>query len=230
MNANGAEEFDDYRAPKKNLYDVPQNVETLQYLADLRHRHKTTPANFSKEVGMDDTKGFIQGRVAMMARWTSGIGQFKDINDFTWGMVPYPKGPNAKGVTANDYATSGPAIAKASKYPRESWEWVKFTANDDGQKIASLAGGGTGVYFSDAANQEVIKQLRAVKSLETPTMTVDLMKKGNSFVRLLSVDEEQINRLLNENLTPMWNGETAPPVAAKKGADAVNDFLKSSPQ
>src|SRR5688500_9879829 len=64
MNSNGAEEFDDYRAPKKNLYDIPQNVETLQYLADLRHKHKTTPANFSREVGMDDTKGFIEGRVA----------------------------------------------------------------------------------------------------------------------------------------------------------------------
>jgi len=230
MNANSAEEFDDYRAPKKTLYDIPQNVETLQYLADLRHRHKITPANFSKEVGMDDTKGFIQGRVAMMARWTSGIGQFKDINDFTWGMVPYPKGPNAKGVTANDYATSGPAIAKASKYPKEAWEWVKFTANDDGQKIASLAGGGTGVYFSDAANQEVIKQLRAIKSCETPTMTVDLIKKGNSFVRLLSVDEAEINRLINGNLGPMWSGEDAPPVAAQKAAGAVNDFLKSTPQ
>ncbi|HET7770492.1 MAG TPA: sugar ABC transporter substrate-binding protein [Chloroflexota bacterium] len=230
MNSNGAEEFDDYRAPKKNLYDIPQNVESLQYLTDLRHKHKVTPVNFSREVGMDDTKGFIEGRVAMMARWTSGIGQFKDINGFTWGMVPYPKGPNPKGVMANDYATSGTAIAKVSKHAKESWEWVKFTANDDGQKIASLAGGGTGVYFSDAANQEVVKQLRAIKTLETPTMTVDLMKKGNSFVRLLSADEVEINRLINTNLTPMWNGEDSPPTAAKKAADAVNDYLRANPQ
>ena len=230
MNSNGAEEFDDYRAPKKNLYDAPQNVETLQFLADLRHRHKTTPANFSREMGSDDTKAFMEGRVAMMARWTSGIGQFKDITSFTWGMVPYPKGPNPRGVMANDYATSGTAIAKVSKYPKESWEWVKFTANDDGQKIASLAGGGTGVYFSDAANQEVVKQLTAIKTCETPTMTVDLMKKGNSFVRLLSVDEEQINRLITAEINPMWAAEVAPPTAAKKAADVVNDFLKANPQ
>lgn len=230
MNANGAEEFDDYRAPKRNLYDVPQNVETLQYLTDLRHKHKATPANFSREVGMDDTKAFVEGRVAMMARWTSGIGQFKDITGFTWGMVPYPKGPHPKGVTANDYATSGTAIARASKHPKESWEWVKFTANDDGQRIASLAGGGTGVYFADAANQEVVKILRAIATLETPTMTVDLMKKGTSFVRLLSADEEEINRLLTAELTPMWAGDVAPATAAKKAADAVNDFLKANPQ
>ena len=230
MNANGAEEFDDYRAPRRNLYDVPQNVETLQYLTDLRHKHKVTPANFSREVGMDDTKAFVEGRVAMMARWTSGIGQFKDITGFTWGMVPYPKGPHPKGVTANDYATSGTAIARASKHPKESWEWVKFTANDDGQRIASLAGGGTGVYFADAANQEVVKILRAIATLETPTMTVDLMKKGTSFVRLLSADEEEINRLLTAELTPMWAGDVAPATAAKKAADAVNDFLKANPQ
>jgi multiple sugar transport system substrate-binding protein len=230
LNSNGTEEFDDYRAPKKCLYGDPAAVETFQFLADLRHKYKVAPVNFSKELGMDDTKAFIQGRVAMMARWTSGIGQFRTITDFTWGMVPYPKGPSPKGVMANDYATSGTAIAKATKYPKESWEWTKFTANDDGQKIASLAGQGTGVYFSDAANQEVIKQLKEIKTLETPTMTVDLIKKGNSFVRLLSVDEEQINRLINDNLNPMWSGDDAPPVAAKKAADAVNDFLKANPQ
>jgi len=179
---------------------------------------------------MNETNGFMQGRVAMMARWTSGIGVYRTITSFTWGMVPYPKGPNPKGVTASDYATSGPAIAKASKHPNESWEWVKFTANDDGQKIASLAGQGTGVYFSDAANQEVVKQLKEITTLETPTMTVDLIKKGNSFVRLLSVDEEQINKLINADLNPMWNGDTATPTAAKTAADSVNDFLKSNPQ
>ncbi|HET7769974.1 MAG TPA: hypothetical protein VFN74_14450, partial [Chloroflexota bacterium] len=113
-----------------------------------------------REMGSDDTKAFIEGRVAMMARWISG----------------------------------------------------------------------TGLYFSDAANQEVIKQLTAIKTCETPTMTVDLMKKGNSFVRLLSVDEEQINRLINAELNPMWAGEVAPPTAAKKAADVVNDFLKANPQ
>jgi ABC-type glycerol-3-phosphate transport system substrate-binding protein len=230
MNANGVEEFDDYRAPKRCNYADPANVETLQFLTDLRHKYKVTPVNFSKEVGMNETNGFAQGRVAMMARWTSGIGTYRNITSFTWGMVPYPKGPSPKGVMANDYATSGTAIAKVSKYPKESWEWVKFTANDDGQKIASLASQGTGVYFSDAANQEVIKQLKEISTLETPTMTVDLIKKGNSFVRLLSVDEEQINKLLNNNLNPMWNGDDAPPIAAKKAADQVNDFLKSTPQ
>ncbi|HEX2035508.1 MAG TPA: sugar ABC transporter substrate-binding protein [Chloroflexota bacterium] len=230
LNANGIEEFDDYRAPKRCLYGEPPAVEAFQFLADLRHKHKVTPVNFSREVGMDDTRGFVEGRVAMMARWTSGIGQFRNITGFTWGMVPYPKGPGTKGVMANDYATSGTAIAKASKYPQESWAWVKFTANDDGQKIASLAGQGTGVYFSEAANQEVVRQLREISTLETPTMTVDLMKKGNSFVRLLSVDEAEINTLINNNLTPMWNGEDAPPIAARKAADAVNEFLNTNPQ
>jgi multiple sugar transport system substrate-binding protein len=230
MNANGAEEFDDYRAPKRCNYADPANVETLQFLTDLRHRHKVTPVNFSREVGMNETNGFVQGRVAMMARWTSGIGTYRAINDFTWGMVPYPKGPAPKGVLSTDYATSGPAIAKASKYPRESWEWVKFTANEEGQLIAARASGGTGVYFSEAANQEIVRQLREIKSLETPTMTVDLMKKGNTFVRLLSVDYTEITKLINDNLSPMWNGQAAPPTAAKSAADAVNEFVKTNPQ
>ncbi|MGH2350512.1 MAG: extracellular solute-binding protein [Chloroflexota bacterium] len=230
INSNGAEEYDDYRAPKRCLYGEAADVEALQFLADLRHKHKVTPVNFSKEVGMNDTTGFIQGRVAMMARWTSGIGQYRDITDFTWGMVPYPKGPSAKGVMANDYATSGTAIAKASQYPKQSWEWVKFTANEEGQVVAARAGGGTGVNFSEAANQETIRLLKEIRTLETPTMTVDLIQKGNSFVRLLSVDEVEINKLINSNLSPMWNGEDAPPVAAMRAAAAVNEFVKATPQ
>ncbi|MBI3969688.1 MAG: hypothetical protein HY332_00245 [Chloroflexi bacterium] len=61
-------------------------------------------------------------------------------------------------------------------------------------------------------------------------MTVDLIKSGNSFVRLLAVDEADINKLLNENLKPMWDGEDAPAIASKRAADAVNEFLKSNPQ
>jgi multiple sugar transport system substrate-binding protein len=231
LNTNGIEEFDDYRAPKKCLYGDPPAVEAIQFLADLRQKYKVTPINTSKELGTDDTKGFVAGKVAMMARWTSGIGQYRDITDFTWGMVPYPKGPNAKGLTAHDYATSGTAIAKASKYPKQSWEWVKFAADEAGQKVEAIANKGTGVYFSDAANQETIRFLKELKTLETPTMTVDLMKKGNNaFVRLLAVDQDQINKLVNDNVNPTFNGDTAPPTAAKAAAGAVNDFLKSNPQ
>ena len=62
-------------------------------------------------------------------------------------------------------------------------------------------------------------------------MTVDLMKKGNNaFVRLLAVDQDQINKLVNDNINPTFNGDTAPPTAAKDAAGAVNDFLKSNPQ
>ena len=230
MNSNGGQEYDDYRAPKKSLYDLPANVAALQFLADLRHSHKVTPASFVLEFGLDDTQAFLWGTVAMMARWATGIGQFKEIRDFTWGMVPYPKGPDAKGVTANDYATSGTAIAKVSKHPGESWEWVKFSVDDDGQRLESLADGGVGVFFSEAANQEVIRQLRAIPTCETPTMTVDLMKSGNGFVRLLSTDEERINTLVNQNLAPIWSGTTTPTLAAARTTTTVNDFLLANPQ
>ncbi len=46
----------------------------------------------------------------------------------------------------------------------------------------------------------------------------------------LSVNEEDINRLISAELNPMWAGDVSPPTAAKKAADSVNDFLKSNPQ
>ena len=230
MNSNGIEEYDDYRAPKRALYGEAAAIEALQFLTDLRHKHNVTPVNVARDAGLtNDTDGFMQGRVAMMARWISGIGLYKNITDFTWGMVPYPKGPNAKGVVAHDYATSGVAIAKASKHPKEAWEWVKSASGDEGQ-VDNARIDQTSVYFSAASKQELIKQLRAIKTLETPTMTVDLMEKGNSFVRLLAVDGDEINKRVNENVNPMFAGTVAPSTAAKGAADAVNQFLAANPQ
>ncbi|MBI3972569.1 MAG: hypothetical protein HY332_14920 [Chloroflexi bacterium] len=47
-----------------------------------------------------------------------GLGVFKRITDFKSGMVPCPK----KQTYANDYTTSGPAIAKESKAREAAWE------------------------------------------------------------------------------------------------------------
>jgi multiple sugar transport system substrate-binding protein len=129
MNTAGGKEFDDVKAPKRCLYDDAGSVEGLALAGDLRHRYRVTPLNFSREVGLNETDAFVAGQVAMVARWTSGVGVFKGIGGFKWGMVPYPK---KKGY-AVDYATSGPAIAKDSKVRAAAWEWLKFRQGSEGK-------------------------------------------------------------------------------------------------
>jgi ABC-type glycerol-3-phosphate transport system substrate-binding protein len=226
MNAAGGREFDDVKAPKTCLYDQPASVAALQFLQDLRHVHRVTPVDFVRETGTSDTEGFRKGKLAMMARWTSGVGLFKYIESFKWGIVPYPKMKSY----ANDFATSGLAIAAESGSRAAAWEWIKFRTSAEGS--VAQAGDGTQVYFAPEARKAAISTHRAISTLETPTAMVDILEGGKySFVRLLSKDQAKIhNNLLNPEISQILLNQETPVAGAKRSAAAVNDFLKASPQ
>jgi ABC-type glycerol-3-phosphate transport system substrate-binding protein len=226
MNAAGGKEFDDIKAPKRCQYDDPGSVEALTFLQDLRHKYRVTPVDFSREVGMNDTDAFVAGKVAMMARWTTGVGVYKNVRDFKWGMVPYPK----RKTYANDFATSGPAIAKDSKALAASWEWVKFREGPDG--TVPHAADGTTVYFHQEARKVAQETHRSIATLETPTAMVDMLEGAkHNFVRLLSVDQAKMHsELINPELNKAWRNEEAAASVARRVAAAVNEFLKTNPQ
>ncbi len=226
LNTNGGKEFDDWQKPTRCLYDTPESVEALQFLQDLRFQHKVTPVNFTAEMGMNDTQAFAAGRVAMMARWTTGIGVYRDIKDFTWGMVPYPKRKNY----ANDHATSGLAIAKETKARAAAWEWVKFHAGPEGQKI--VAGFSPySVYFNPEARRIAVENWKSIPTLETPTVPEELIIGGKyGFIRLVSPDERQINQLISDGMRDFWAGKEGARQMAERVAAEVNAFLKQNPQ
>lgn len=226
MNAGGGKEFDDVKVPKRCHYDDPGSIDALTLLQDLRHKYKVTPVNFNQEVGINDTDAFAAGRVAIMARWTTGVGVYKRVTDFKWGMVPYPK----KKTYANDYATSGPAIAKDSKARAAAWEFVKFRQGQEGG--IEHATDGYAVFFQSEPKKRVQETHRSIPTLETPTAMFEMLEGGkHSFVRLLSVDQGKIHgQLINPELSKVWNNIEAAASVAKRIADSVDDFLKTNPQ
>jgi multiple sugar transport system substrate-binding protein len=226
INANGGKEFDDWQKPTRCLYDTPEAIEAFQFLQDLRFQHKVTPVNFTAEMGMNDTQAFAAGRVAMMARWTTGIGVYREIKDFTWGMVPYPKRKNY----ANDHATSGLAIAKDTKARAAAWEWVKFHAGPEGQKI--VAGFSPySVYFNPEARRIAMENWKSIPTLETPTVPEELIIGGKySFIRLVSPDEARINRIISDGMRDFWAGKEGARQMAERVAAEVNAFLQQNPQ
>ncbi len=226
MNAAGGKEFDDVKAPRRCLYDDPGSIDGLTFLQDLRHKFKLVPVDFTREVGDNDTNAFVAGKVAMMARWTTGVGVYKGIKDFKWGMVPYPR----RKTYANDYATSGPAIAKDSKAIPAAWEWVKFRQGPEGG--LEHATDGYALFFHAEPRKVVQETHRSIPTLETPTAMFDMLEGGkHSFVRLLSVDQAKIHgELINPELNKIWRNEEAAASVAKRIAASVNEFLKNNPQ
>ena len=226
MNAAGSEEFDSYQAPKKCLYDSPAAITALRFLQDSRIKQRVQPLNFSKEIGMDSTKAFVAGKVAMMARWSSGIGVFKDIDNFKWGMVPYPK----KAAYAVDYATSGMALSKNAKHHDAAWAWNNFSVGPDGGRESATDG--TGVPFHPDTQKVTLDAQHNMKMLETPGFHIDVLRSGKfSHVRLLSKDQDKIQKeFIGPATGKIFQGQESPDTAAKELVTQLNDWLAKNPQ
>jgi multiple sugar transport system substrate-binding protein len=228
IDAAGGAEFDDVRHPTKCLYDQSADVTALNFLRDAINKDKIIPGNFNKQVGTDTDKAFMAGRLAMNARWTTGIGIYKDITQFKWGMAPYPK----KATYANDYATGGPtmvAIAKGKPTNDAAWSYAKYKCGPDGLMI--FAEWGTGVPFSKNAQDKTLQVHKSIASLETPGFDFTLLETGKyDFFRLLSKDQSKINDIINKHEPMIWNAQADTQTAATQITQEVNAFLQQNPQ
>lgn len=228
IDAAGGKEFDSVRHPTKCLYDQSADVEALNFLRDAINKDKIIPANFNKQVGTSADKAFMAGRLAIQARWTTGIGIYKDITQFKWGMAPYPK----QATYANDYATGGPtmvAIAKGKATNDAAWSYAKYKCGPDGLMI--FAEWGTGVPFSKNAQDKTLQVHKGIASLETPGFDFTLLETGKyDNFRLLSKDQSKINAIIGKHVPMIWNAQADTQTAATQISQEVNAFLKQTPQ
>ncbi|HVG98399.1 MAG TPA: extracellular solute-binding protein [Chloroflexota bacterium] len=226
MNAAGAQEFDNPKTPTRCLYDSEPAMEALQFRYDLQAKHRVHDPDFYKETGLNETTAFINGKSATMSRWTTGLADFKAITAFTWGMAPYPK---KKGY-ASDYThwAYGRAKGLADERTRDAaWQWLKFFTGAEGQKLE--AQDMVGIPFTRAAQEVFARSVRQLPALEHPEAMGEILNKyPNS--RLIAVDTPEIGRILNEELTPFWNGERGARAAGTAATQRVNEYLRTNPQ
>jgi multiple sugar transport system substrate-binding protein len=214
----GGKEFDDNRAPKQCLYDSPEAIDALQFMADLRYRHKVAESPSDRLQGAQgDT--FAAGKVAMMMRWTSSLNAVKAITSFTWNVVPYPK----RRTYATDSAgLHGLCAAREGQHHEAAWRLIGFIAGPEGQLLLAK----TGAYTP--ARRSLVQE--AFKLMEMPQAPLFYEYQKHGQVRLVSVGQMEINRLLREELAALWNGQEGAAPAAKRAAQRVNEYLATNPQ
>jgi len=226
INAAGGKEVDDVFVPTKGLYDTPQATKALQFLQDLRYKQRVIPpGSMSAELGVGEDQAFLDGKLSMRTRWTTGINVYRPINNFKWGMVPYPKDASY----ATDYTAAGLSIARGAKSQDAGWTWIEWASGPDGQKLDARTT--TGVPFNPDAQKVFEESLRAIPMLETPEVPLEVIKSKYTFLRLLCVDEA---RLRGEAISPymdkLWANEVNGLTAGRNSTQAINEFLKANPQ
>ncbi len=133
--AFGGRIVDDLKNPKKCLLNQKQAIEGMKFYHDLIYKYKVMPPPGATEIGFNEM--FMTGKIAM---YGSGIWEtpiFREIKDFKWDIVMFPKGPGGRGFATGG---SGYAIAKTSKHPQLAFELLKLLAGEYGEKRLAQTG------------------------------------------------------------------------------------------
>lgn len=130
--SNGGNIVDDVDHPTRITLGSKEAIEGLNFYADLINRYKVSPSPIEfGNLGMGAQQLFMSEKLAMYQSgfWESTL--FKNIKDFDWDVVMFPKGPT--GIRRFGTGGSGYCILKSTKYPELSWEIVKLLTSEKAQ-------------------------------------------------------------------------------------------------
>ncbi len=180
---------------KKVGFDKAPAKQALQYLYDLRHKHRAHPIN-----GIDKA-AFVDGNVAMQTTLMSGgFGYEKTIaGKFKMDAVLIPKGPSGKRGSQGHVDMWG--MFSRTKYKDEAWQLLKWMTNKETGLALFAEVGLPGARLDNWADPQVAaKPMFKVFKDFVEKEGVGLVALPNN-LRML----EFTNTLIPTSFAPMWN-------------------------
>lgn len=221
--SNGGKLVDDVKHPRRFLLDSPEAIEGLEFLVDMAHKHKVSPAPTTfRNLGLGAIQMFMMQRVAM---YHSGIWEtptIRKVKDFDWDIAMFPKSP--KGIRKFGTGGTGYAILKTTKYPQEAWDVLKALSGDEGQIMLAESG------LAQPANRIISEGEHWAGSAKSP-----LNKKMlNEAVKYVVYDpfhskwREARDLYINPEFDLMFNGLESPKDAVNKIVPKINELFRES--
>jgi multiple sugar transport system substrate-binding protein len=130
---NGGDFLDKTRT--KCVVNNPKTIEALQFYVDLITKYKVSPT--MAQMREQDTL-FYRGKIGMMYWARGGVPSLrKYATSFEWDAAPLPRG---KAGAATVVGMHGYSISSKTKYPKESWEFLKFFVSKECQELLMAEG------------------------------------------------------------------------------------------
>ncbi len=216
--SNGGSLVDNVKNPKKCTLNKKEAIEAIQFRADLIHKYKITPSpsQMTAMGGMGTSDMFVSGKVAM---FYSGIWKtplFRQIKDFQWDVVMFPKGP--KGKRAFSTGGSGYAIVKTSKKKDAAWKLITYLAGKQGQIELAKTGLAQPAMISIAESKNFID--------DRPPKHKDIVLKGVKYVVFapLMSEWEEINvSSIAPAFDKIWSGKEKAGKILKEIVPEINE-------
>jgi len=198
----------------------PATLEGLSYLhGQLFETGNFALVNWQQPTGVDLGRVIGDGSFGMQPWWNTLVGYYCS-QGVTWqcDQVPFPPGPVDEVTNASQIHSV--SVMSQSENPDAAWEYVKFLTGKIGYK-----------YVIDCMNFAPIRKSLLPDYVE---MTRKMGMKGAEFffegvgrTRVMPRLNEfsEIDRIISENLAPVWRNEKGLTTAASEIARLVNQIL-----
>ena len=135
----------------RSRMDEPAAIEGITYYANLALKERVSPTA-AQSMGQDFQDFFTSESTAMIADSRFAYKRFlrKRKLPFRWALAPMPRGK----TRATTFIWGGNCILRSTRYPEESWKFLKFLSGPEGAEISREAGNALPAY-RPAAEAEI---------------------------------------------------------------------------
>jgi len=196
--------------------DTAPAQETLQLLADVRHKYKVAPTTADLQ-GTSVLNLFEQGRLAIMENCVCQVGRERSNAQFDWDAGFRPAGK--AGLVDHLYAFPQ-VLSAGTKNPEAAWAALKWF-EDDGMKVLTAAGSLQGSKMN--AHQRAIFIDPKQKPPHADLWITSVEKFGKTPPQTTNWND--VDAALTKELTPLWNGDRTPRDAAQAVKQTVDPLV-----
>ncbi|WP_409298877.1 ABC transporter substrate-binding protein [Peribacillus sp. SCS-26] len=135
----------------------PETIKGLKKLVEIA-KSDVVPGNVTTFTEIETDQAFIEGQTAFLRNWPYEYASANDKEKSkiagNVGVAPLPAGDKGSAAALGGWMAG---INKNSKHPKEAWEFLKFMAGAEGQKIDAIYGGHAPTITKLYDDQEILK-------------------------------------------------------------------------
>ncbi|MFP4467026.1 MAG: ABC transporter substrate-binding protein [Candidatus Goldiibacteriota bacterium] len=214
----GGSIVDNVQNPTKCTLDSPEAIAGIQFRSDLINKYKVapSPSQMTAMGGMGTADMFVSGDVGLFLSGIWKTPNFRQIRNFQWDVVMFPKGP--KGQRSFTTGGSGYSVVKASKNKEAAWKLVTYLAGKKGQVKLAQTG------LAQPAMKEIAESKHFLDGRPPANKKIVLdAVKHVEFMPLLPEWEEINVSMLAPNFDRIWSGKSKAENVLKKIVPEINE-------